>query len=438
MSQYFRWNNKKKGNKKKSNKNQIAQCSVPSFRIDLQCNPLQRWTHIVKSYHKEIKRLIEAILSLEQYQMSSDDEQNNKNNDKNNNENGDSNKKNFFTNLTLGVFERLKKLGGKEYIQEMQGIAKLFKKDGISIEHVLLTHLLYESFCGCTSIISKNKVNNSLILGRTLDWIDFDEQLLRNLTIDIEVYRGSNYLYRYTTFAGYIGSLTALKFNQFGFAINFREFSTNEANDNVHDIDSWPIGLLGRFICEHCNDYKSAIKMWKNSPLMAPTYIIICGNNQSMLITRDEGCSIKPINVSLLTDDKKEVDNNNNNNNNNNGNDDEEKKNDSTEMDYILQTNIDHWSYEFDAKSNNEKSKKKKGKKKKKNSTTKIDHDTMDSIRRLNTGHKVLTECKGNLNQDEMWNLLYQYPIHDRNWTIYTTVMHVATGYYKTIRHIYK
>eukprot|EP00485_Elphidium_margaritaceum_P023296 CAMPEP_0202719406 /NCGR_PEP_ID=MMETSP1385-20130828/130884_1 /ASSEMBLY_ACC=CAM_ASM_000861 /TAXON_ID=933848 /ORGANISM="Elphidium margaritaceum" /LENGTH=106 /DNA_ID=CAMNT_0049382593 /DNA_START=43 /DNA_END=359 /DNA_ORIENTATION=+ len=91
-----------------------------------------------------------------------------------------------------------------------------------------------------------NSDHSALILGRTLDWIDFDDQLLRRLTIDIEVYNGTHFLYKYTTFAGYIGVLTALKFDCFSFAINFREFSTHDATDEITSSDSWPVGLLGR------------------------------------------------------------------------------------------------------------------------------------------------------------------------------------------------
>ena len=114
-----------------------------------------------------------------------------------------------------------------------------------------------------------------------------------------------------------------------------------------------------------------------------------------------------------------------------------------TEMDYILQTNIDHWSYcNYDDLGKKNKKKKAKNRNKNKNKNKKkrkmIEHDTMDSISRLNIGHKCLKEMKGNLNEHEMWKLLYQYPIHDKNWTIFTTVINVKSGYYKTIRHIYK
>ena len=391
MSELFRWNNgnkkRKKNSKNKQKKTQISECSVPSYRIDLQTPPSLRWSAIIKPYRKQIKRLIDAILSLEQFQVSSDDESNfQKTNDPNSN-------LSFFSNLTVGVFESLKNLGGHQYVKEMEGIANILKSDGILIEHVLLTHLLYESFCGCTSIISK-----SMTLGRTLDWIDFDEQLLRNLTIDIAVYDGKKYLYRFTTFCGYIGALTALKFNQFGFAINFREHSSNQSGED--DADKWPIGLLGRYVCECCNDYEAAAKMWNFELLMAPTYVLLSGKKESMLITRDEAQSVKPLKLRMKEDDE------------------EENKEECAE--YILQTNIDHWTY-------GQKKKKKK----------KIDDDVMDSVRRLNVGHKYLKQCSGDLNEETMWNILYQFPIHDKNWTIYSTVMSVKSGYYKTVRHVY-
>ena len=92
--------NKKKSNKRK-NILRIAECSAPSFRIDLLRPPSQRWAIVVRNYRKQIKRLIQAILSLEQYQIPSDDE------DESDNDHGD-----FFSNLTEGVFSSLTNLGG--------------------------------------------------------------------------------------------------------------------------------------------------------------------------------------------------------------------------------------------------------------------------------------------------------------------------------------
>ena len=400
MAKYFRRDNKKKKKKgAKNNNHQVARCSVPSFRIDLLCNPAQRWVHVVRSYRKEIKRLIQAILSLEQYQPEdAHDEQ----------------EESFFTSLTRGIFARLRKLGGAAYICEMEGIAQLLHKDGIRIEHVLLTHLLYESFCGCTSIAArrvsakdKDKAEPAaFVMGRTLDWLDFDDQLLRRLTVDIEVFRGSQRLYRYTTFAGYIGALTALKFGRFGFAINFRECSSRAPTESEQQRDSWPIGLLGRFVCDTCDDYESACALWRESLLMAPTYVLLCGLDESLLITRDEAGCLRPLRLPLAEH--------------------EEQK---SSREYLLQTNVDHWLY--GQESGQKKKRKGKGRKQ-------IDNDTMDSVRRLNIGHKCLKEQGGKLTDDGMWRLLYQYPIHDRTWTIYSTVMNVRSGEYKTVRHLYK
>ena len=416
MAKFFRRDNKKKSKQNKGkNLHRIAECSAPSFRIDLLRPPSQRWAIVVKNYHKEIKRLIQAILLLEQYQMPSDDEEGAADVDGN-----------FFSNLTDGIFASLKNLGASTYIEEIRGIAKLLEKDGVTIENILMVHLLYESFCGCTSIItrsSKSDSNNSnadsLVLGRTLDWMDFDDQLLRKLTIDVEVYRGNQYLYRYTTFAGYIGALTALKFGHFAFAINFRECATNEPPDGFHEGDTWPIGILGRYVCEQCQDYESALKVWNEVPLMAPTYIMLSGIQESVLITRDEAESLNSLEVKIMEQSEEQK---------------ESAQADSGSRSYLLQTNIDHWLFQFDGGNSG---KQKKGKKRRKKEKSDI-NDTMDSIRRLNVAHKNLNECDGQMDEEAMWKLLYLYPIHDRSWTLFTTVMNVKSGYYKTKRHIYK
>merc|ERR1712176_1669508 len=126
-----------------------------------------------------------------------------------------------------------------------------------------------------------------------------------------------------------------------------------------------------------------------------------------MLITRDEMHSLQPLSVCLADNDEKKS-----------------NVNKVKRVEYILQTNIDHWSHECEDAENEKKKKRKKGKKSKKK---RMDHDTMDSIRRLNVGHKCLKERKGDLDDDAMWKLLYEFPIHDKNWTIYSTVMNVQS-----------
>merc|ERR1712154_379351 len=151
-------------------------------------------------------------------------------------------------------------------------------------------------------------------------------------------------------------------------------------------------------------DFESARALWSEAPLMAPTYVLLCGADEATLITRDEGRTLRPLTLSAKSEQK-----------------------------YLLQTNVDHWLW----RNENENAHKKKGKKKKKKKKQ-IANDTMDSARRLNAGHKCLKEQEGKLTNDGMWRLLSQYPIHDRSWTIYSTVMNVKRGEYKTVRHLHK
>jgi hypothetical protein len=69
----------------------------------------------------------------------------------------------------------------------------------------MLLQLSYESR-GCTSIATV--INGNAVLARTLDW-DLPE--LRDLTIELDVRHGTTPLYTATTFAGYVGILTAMR-----------------------------------------------------------------------------------------------------------------------------------------------------------------------------------------------------------------------------------
>ena len=435
MSNFFKRKNK---NKKKFNKkNNKIPCIKPNqFKLDIKINPINRWSHILKIYSKQIRGLIATFVDSEGFKTDF-------------NEN-DNKTKTFLTDLCNGVLTKLEILGGMDYVNELKGISKFFKD--IPMEYILLVHLCYESYCQCTSVVLKDK-DSSLYLGRTLDWVDFER--LRELTIDIDVYSGNVFLYKFTTFVGYIGCLTSVKWNKFGFAINFRMTSSNKINEMHYQNPNWPIGFLGRYMNEHCNSLNDAIKLWSKEMLMAPVYVTLLNKNKAIQITRDENATLKPLTINITPNEYNEIlsDNNIDSNsdihnivrennelkqelndkiqmlsrkskkqiNNNNSN-----KNDVQQVPYIVQTNIDHWIYNPNIIKKNKKSKKK----------PKI-NDEMESIPRLNVSHKMIKDMKF-FNQDKIWEILFAFPIHEKEWTLYSSVINIHKGYYQTFIHIYK
>ena len=88
---------------------------------------------------------------------------------------------------------------------------------------------------------------------------------------------------------------------------------------------------------------------------------------------------------------------------------------------------------------------KKKGRKKKGGKgRSEADYNLMDSVARMKVATNYLNalvkgkgkgEGEVNVKETEVWKLLYTHPIHEKQWTIYSTVINVRTDYYKTVAH---
>lgn len=316
-------------------------------------------------------------------------------------------------------------MGCESYINEIKGISKALQLD--SICNVLLSHLLYEFTCACTSIVietnnenskndDKNKDKTNFIMGRTLDWLDFG--CLRKLTIDINVYKCNKLLYRFTTFAGYIGALTGISYqSKFGFAVNFRKESSRTSSSSSQELPkpNLPVGLLGRYILDHSVSYSDAVNYCRNVTLMAPTYFIIVSETKACQITRNEARDVNPIFININTDCK--------------------HSEDEDDIKYLIQTNIDHWKYlKKNRKMCNVKEKKKKlGLEKDVEGEI---EDEMESIPRICLCQKYIFDKKCQTKKD-LVRLLNTFPVYEQQCTVHTTVIDVANLNYKTVRFCY-
>lgn len=135
---------------------------------------------------------------------------------------------------------------------------------------------------------------SNALLGRTLDW---DSPHLQSLTVNLEVYRDNQLLYKATTFAGLVGILTGCKSNAFGVAVNFRSSKEEESEDeNQNESENQqveqfrlPISFLIRHILDTSSTYSNTISKLVSTPIMAPCYIIVVGVGiEGAVITRNE------------------------------------------------------------------------------------------------------------------------------------------------------
>ena len=309
----------------------------------------------------------------------------------------------FVKALAAGVLKGLEGAGCREYAEEMRGIAEMC---GVGVETVVLLHLSYEAEAACTSVVGRLP-DGRACLARTLDW---HMPELKPLTLNVRFTRGGRLVYTATTWAGYVGVLTAQRPGALAVAVNFREGADGKDDDDDDDDDdneaeddsdeargkfSWPVGFLVRHAVESAAgaSFDAAVALMAAAPLMSPTYIVAAdgASCRGVLLTRDEGGEVRR--VELAADGKST----------------KAKRGGTPDRHaLVVQANMDWW----------ERSKKK---------------DTQESLPRVAVARRLLPKS-GEVTVDGMWACMVADPVWEDGETIYATVM-VPGGdaYYHTI-----
>lgn len=168
-------------------------------------------------------------------------------------------------------------------------ICYIAKRIGISLHKALLMQLVYETSSACTTTLLKIGIDEFFF--RTMDW---KMLFLKDVTIGLNIKRGTRLIGKTTTWLGYVGFLTATNTNEkYTICINYRR------TKNITFIDltinlyrtvtmKWPIGYLVRYIIENNLDVYNAKKSLENSQLISPCYITLyVPGYQTYIITRD-------------------------------------------------------------------------------------------------------------------------------------------------------
>jgi hypothetical protein len=235
--------------------------NCPTYTINLDAPPGQRWDHIIPDFRDKIPlatQLADEMLGSTACSM--------------------------ITALGLAQYT-----GMVAHCEELQGIAN---GTGMKLGKVLLLQLAYEAFAACTSVIVNGKDHPIHI--RTMDWA---MPILKKLTIQLEFQRNGKTVFTGTTWAGYIGILTGMKARAFSVSINYRQTHYGITSPKMSFIRNiyrcilgyWPIGYLVRDVLDSDSNYKKAVKKFMAAELISPTYITVCGTrkNQGMVISRN-------------------------------------------------------------------------------------------------------------------------------------------------------
>jgi len=241
------------------------------FSIDLDLDPIDRWSDIIPNFAQPMSEFNDAIRS--QIPQA-------------------------YIDVAEIVATQLDKHIPQPYHDELNSIARAIS---MPLADIVLINLVYELRTYCTSLLVRT-LNNTIIHGRNLDF-DLNTDLLRRLTFHGKFFRSSNPTFSYESihFAGSIGLLTSSRPGYFSLSINQRNTGDthwwmNALMSFLH-LHSVPLFILTRSIFDNVfTSYQDMKYILENQHLIAPVYFILTdGRSSGMIITRNRLNSINPI-----------------------------------------------------------------------------------------------------------------------------------------------
>jgi len=231
----------------------------------MSCSPNKIFTLVIKDELKKVKEYIEnlvtSILS-----------------------------KHIFKYLLSYAIYAAIKLNRVKYAEELQSISEIVD---IDISHLLIMQIFYELNSCCTSVVVNSKDGYPYHL-RTMDW---EMNILKSITINLDVYKDKKKIYSATTWVGYVGIFTAVN-SKWSVSLNYRRTNESSLLMNVYKLIKgyWPNGYLIREVMESNCKLEVAKNIFRNSSLISPCYFIICGKyiNEGYIIRR--GANTKCLN----------------------------------------------------------------------------------------------------------------------------------------------
>lgn len=247
-----------------------------TYQVNLDLAPADRWTELGTDYGHHVKHILDVVIEI----VNKIDKD--------------------IIPFILSHLSTLAKTLPREYVEEMQGLAKAAKVD---FGEIVLFNVFYELFSACTSIVAQGE-NGDLIHARNLDFglfVGWDFQnmtwplseALRPAVVTMEFQRNQKTLYTSAGFVGYVGVFTGVKPGAFSFSANER-FSLDGGWVGIVEwflgkhSAQW-LGFYSRDIFESCDDYACAKKSMMQTEMVSPVYFILADGkdkNAGTIITR--------------------------------------------------------------------------------------------------------------------------------------------------------
>ena len=247
---------------------------APTYIVNLDDDPTNRWKQIGRVYKKEIKEIFEEIKKT----------------------------------LPEGVFP-LVGIFGKEldsllpppYPDELRGLAEV---TGIPVGELFLFQLAYDITAYCSSVVARS-CEGKLLHGRNLDMpaeaaLQAILPATRKATLTVDFQRARVTVYSGVVVAGQIGLFTGQKPHSFTITINERRQGSFLINI-LHLLRDHPGSALGFLVRDALADpdinYQGALNRLMYVPMIASCYVIIAGTKpgEGAVISRKRMGPVKPL-----------------------------------------------------------------------------------------------------------------------------------------------
>merc|ERR1712228_453135 len=166
-------------------------------------------------------------------------------------------------------------------------IKYLSQCSGLSIEQLITANIVYDLTAFCTSIIART-ADGKILHARNQDF----PVTLRNDTVNLlYVDADNNTLYETTTFFGYVGVPTGIKFGSFSITDNARYIVDGLKNWIEIKRTYFPSGWLIRECLIKDTTFDECVHRLSTTRIQAPIYYIIAGldgSNDGAVITRNQ------------------------------------------------------------------------------------------------------------------------------------------------------
>eukprot|EP00434_Breviolum_minutum_P028603 symbB.v1.2.025307.t1/scaffold2450.1/size78879/3 len=338
---------------------------IPVFDVDLDEDPLLRWRSIAAAYAPMLRQLADLQVALETPRSKKGRRK----------ATLEQRVARFAAKEALQLLERLQGAGGfmGQLLAELRGAAEAAE---VPLQVLCSLSLQYEAYCACTAVAAR-LADGSVALARTLDW-EFPQ--LKALNIDLRVFRGRRLLYTATTWAGYIGVLTAQRPGSYAAAVNFREANSDAGSTATGTTEALPVGLAVRLALERNETYGDFVEDIASIPSMAPFYCMVVSTTSATQITRDS--PLGELQRQELAEDQL----------------------------YLVQANMDHWDED-------------------------VANDSQQSLERCKLVEVMLqvSMTRGYVDESELWSILWKHPIYEKGITLYSTIMNPSQSTFKSL-----